>query len=452
VACVAENVFVQYGNGTTGAFGGTSCAAPLWAGLAAVINQQAIALGKPSVGFINPSIYALGTGASYGATFHDVTSGDNTWSGSANAFHAVAGYDLCTGWGTPVGPGLITALAGPADGLGIAPSAGLILAGAQGGPFTLNTTQVELTNSTATALNWMLVGAPAWLTLSPASGTLAANGTGALQIEATAAAAGLAEASYSGTLLFSNLMSHRSESIPVSLQVGQSLVQNGGFETGDFTDWTLVGRGILNSAASGTTVYNAVEANGNGYQVAHSGSYGAFLGDIQLASLSQSFVTIPGQSYLLSFWLDNPTSGTGQRFALNWNTSATTSSTLFSLNAPGVLAWTNLQFIVRATQGNTTLQFAAENDSAGFGLDDVSVKPLPMPAFQAIQKSGGNCTLSWHAANGVRYQVQYTTDLRQGPWLNLGSPAMGTGQSLSVTDPNAGDATPQRFYRVVIGS
>jgi hypothetical protein len=140
----------------------------------------------------------------------------------------------------------------------------------------------------------------------------------------------------------------------------------------------------------------------------------------------------------------------GQRFAVNWNTGASASTVLFSANAPGVLGWTNLQFIARATQDSTTLQFAAENDSAGFGLDDVSVKPLPTLAFQSIQKSADNCALSWHAGAGVRYQVQYTAELAKGPWVNLGSPVPGAGQSLSVTDPDAGAGAAQKFYHLVL--
>ena len=121
-----------------------------------------------------------------------------------------------------------------------------------------------------------------------------------------------------------------------------------------------------------------------------------------------------------------------------------------SLNAPGVLAWTNLQFVVTATQANSTLQLQAENDASGFGLDDVSVKPLPAIGFQSIQKSGGDCTLVWRAGAGVKYQVQYTSDVGREPWINLGNAATGTGQALSITDPKAADGAGQRFYRLVV--
>ena len=55
VALTADNIFVEANNGQqiTGV-GGTSCAAPLWAGFTALVNQQAVLVGKPTVGFLNP--------------------------------------------------------------------------------------------------------------------------------------------------------------------------------------------------------------------------------------------------------------------------------------------------------------------------------------------------------------------------------------------------------------
>lgn len=91
--------------------GGTSCAAPLWAGFIALVNQQAAAFGLGSVGFLNPAIYTLAkTNSTF---FHDVVSGNNTWSQSTNEFFAVPGFDLCSGWGSPNGVNLINALANP---------------------------------------------------------------------------------------------------------------------------------------------------------------------------------------------------------------------------------------------------------------------------------------------------------------------------------------------------
>jgi len=112
VALTADNVWVIYSGGFSGAFGGTSCASPLWAGFMALVNQQAAANGIASPGFINPAVYAIATGPNYLNCFHDVTTGNNTWSASPNLFYAVTNYDLCTGLGTPNGTNLINALAG----------------------------------------------------------------------------------------------------------------------------------------------------------------------------------------------------------------------------------------------------------------------------------------------------------------------------------------------------
>ena len=113
VAMVGDNVYVIYGNGLSGDFGGTSCAAPLWAGFTSLVNQQGAAGDLPPVGFLNPAVYAIGKGAGFASAFHDITTGNNTWSGSPNLFFAVPGYDLCDGWGTPNGTNLLNALVSP---------------------------------------------------------------------------------------------------------------------------------------------------------------------------------------------------------------------------------------------------------------------------------------------------------------------------------------------------
>lgn len=110
VALTADHVFVYYNNGSSAWFGGTSCAAPLWAGFMALVNQQAALTGKPSAGFINPAVYAMVTNANYNSVFFDTTTGNNTWSGSPTNFPAVAGYDLCTGLGSPNGGNFINAM------------------------------------------------------------------------------------------------------------------------------------------------------------------------------------------------------------------------------------------------------------------------------------------------------------------------------------------------------
>ncbi len=86
-------------DGQSGVIGGTSAVAPLWAGLIALINQRN---GKPA-GLINPLLYQ---NAATAADFNDVTSGDN------GAYSAGAGWDACTGLGSPNGAKVLAALGG----------------------------------------------------------------------------------------------------------------------------------------------------------------------------------------------------------------------------------------------------------------------------------------------------------------------------------------------------
>src|SRR5581483_8817391 len=111
VALTADNLFVVYNNGSEAEFGGTSCAAPLWAAFTAMVNQHALAHGESTVGFINPAFYSIGLGSGYTTAFHDITSGNNTNEASTTKYMAATGYDLCTGWGTPNGTNMVNALA-----------------------------------------------------------------------------------------------------------------------------------------------------------------------------------------------------------------------------------------------------------------------------------------------------------------------------------------------------
>ena len=110
-----------------GGIGGTSLAAPRWAGFLALANEQAASYGE-TIGFLNPTVYAIGQGSTY---LHDITTGwsensslsctvgtlgclNGSQSGEPSGvegFNAIAGYDLATGWGTPNGPETIAALA-----------------------------------------------------------------------------------------------------------------------------------------------------------------------------------------------------------------------------------------------------------------------------------------------------------------------------------------------------
>jgi subtilase family serine protease len=75
--------------------GGTSAAAPLWAGSMALINQYLLSKGKTVVGFANPALYGIFNSQQSLPAFHDVTSGTNLY------YPAAAGYDMASGIGSP---------------------------------------------------------------------------------------------------------------------------------------------------------------------------------------------------------------------------------------------------------------------------------------------------------------------------------------------------------------
>jgi subtilase family serine protease len=77
-------------------FGGTSAGSPQWAGIVALADQK----GGHRLGAINKTLYHIGKSDGYGAAFHDITSGNNSFEGVAG-FDAVAGWDAATGLGTP---------------------------------------------------------------------------------------------------------------------------------------------------------------------------------------------------------------------------------------------------------------------------------------------------------------------------------------------------------------
>jgi kumamolisin len=89
-----------YVDGQASVIGGTSAVAPLWAGLTACINQM---LGK-RVGGLTSLIYSQV--APVIGTFHDIAAGNN------GAYSAGPGWDACTGFGSPVGSAIASALTG----------------------------------------------------------------------------------------------------------------------------------------------------------------------------------------------------------------------------------------------------------------------------------------------------------------------------------------------------
>jgi subtilase family serine protease len=157
---------------TANEYGGTSFAAPMWAGYVALVNQQLAANGDPTIGFINPTIYSQNVTSSYAADFHDITSG------TSGSYSAVTGYDLVTGWGSPNGTGLINALAPtsttPAFAIFASPGSVSVVQGSNGASTITTTVSGGFSSAIALTVSGQPTGVTA--TLSPAS--IAAPGSG----------------------------------------------------------------------------------------------------------------------------------------------------------------------------------------------------------------------------------------------------------------------------------
>lgn len=88
--------------------GGTSAAAPMWAAMIALTNQEAAQHGKGVVGFLNPLLYQIASGSRYSSDFHDITPPGDATTPSNNdelgfnggAYPVTQGYDMATGWGS----------------------------------------------------------------------------------------------------------------------------------------------------------------------------------------------------------------------------------------------------------------------------------------------------------------------------------------------------------------
>lgn len=121
------SVFVT---GQWGVVGGTSAAAPLWAGIATDVNQSLQGQNKPTLGSAHTVLYNLFKTQQAQPPYHDVTTGTNLH------YPATQGYDLASGMGTPDAGNIAQDLGGGNSG-----------GGGTGGGGTGGTTTTQLLNN-----------------------------------------------------------------------------------------------------------------------------------------------------------------------------------------------------------------------------------------------------------------------------------------------------------------
>ncbi|HEY1783894.1 MAG TPA: carbohydrate binding domain-containing protein [Pirellulales bacterium] len=158
-----------------------------------------------------------------------------------------------------------------------------------------------------------------------------------------------------------------------------NLVDNPGFETGDFTDWTV----------SGETAYTHVVSYP---PYVNTGSYGAQFSGVSgdNGMLSQTLSTVPGQAYIVDFWLYSD-GATPNSFSVTFD-----GISLFSQINLAASPYSEYSFTPTAIDSSATLQFTAYDNPGFFGLDDISVVPVPEPSALVLL-AGGALGVAWAA-------------------------------------------------------
>jgi subtilase family serine protease len=156
---------------TWSAYGGTSIAAPQWAGVVAVANAMRVASSKAVLGDIHGLLYKTiaPVPGSYASAFGDVVDGTN---GSCATCRAGTGFDQATGWGTPNGTGLLQLLTGVATTTGLPAAAPVVPGGTLVGKASTALSQsLGVTAPSGVTTSFTLAGAPSGVAVD-STGTL----------------------------------------------------------------------------------------------------------------------------------------------------------------------------------------------------------------------------------------------------------------------------------------
>ena len=216
------------------------------------------------------------------------------------------------------------------DPLIVAPTTPISISGPVSGPFNFASQSFSLSNASVAPLAWSANSSSAFLQVAASGGTLNPGQTAGVVATLATNVSNLLINAASGSIAFADMATGFTQILPFSVAVG-----NGGFEMGDFSDWTFSGHTNANFVKSSPVYFNYV----------HSGAYAAIMGEpTNLATLSQTLPTSSGANYLISFWLDNPVGGNPNEFKAAWN-----GLTLFDETNMPKFVWRNMELVAAET-------------------------------------------------------------------------------------------------------
>jgi len=151
-----------------------------------------------------------------------------------------------------------------------------------------------------------------------------------------------------------------------------NLVQNCGFESGDFSKWTLSGIDVPAEQGNLYGVELGTDPDGND---THGGSYQAWFGDFvpNPLTLAQTLTTKAGDQYLVSFYLAQDGAPPDRGYSTAHLQATFGSTSLTSVTAVPLQGYTAYSFLVDATSVSSLFSLTLGNDTGYFLLDDVSV-------------------------------------------------------------------------------
>ena len=168
-------------------------------------------------------------------------------------------------------------------------------------------------------------------------------------------------------------------------------------------------------------------------------------------TLSQTIATTAGQTYTLSFWLQNEGSG-GNDFAAIWN-----GQTLLSLSNAAQFGYTEYTYTVTATGSTMTLEFSAANGPSQWDLDNISLTanstpPADPTVIQTDTSSFGSTSLtevgnqyylynSSGSGPALKYGGADVVAGEFGGWVPIGAVQTASGYDVAWEIPGANEYT-----------